>query len=64
MNNTKQQLFERIDQFTGELGIPVTAFTRNVNISVSSYYKWRSGVLKISDIALQRIDEYLAKYGF
>ena len=64
MNNTKEQILKRIDNFTSELGVPNTAFVRNVGISVTTYYKWRKGSLALSNATMQRISDYLSKYNF
>lgn len=47
-----------------ELGVPVTAFCRKVSISASAYYAWHRGTIYLSATTLNRIDEYLKKYGF
>lgn len=57
-------LIKRCNRFLTELGVPVTVFARNVHLSPQSIYEWRKQKLKLSDLALQRIDDYLAKYGF
>ena len=57
-------LEKRCKQMIEELGIPVTAFCRNVNISASAYYAWHRGTIDLSAATLDRIDEYLKKYGF
>lgn len=57
-------LIERCQHFLDELGVPVTAFCLRVEISAASFYKWRSGDLRLSDGTLQRIDSYLTNYNF
>lgn len=47
-----------------ELGIPVTKFCRNINLSTFTYYEWRKGNLELSDERIKAIDAYLAKYNF
>ena len=57
-------LEKRCNQMIEELGIPVTAFCRKVNISASAYYAWHRGTIDLSATTLDRIDKYLKKYGF
>ena len=61
MNET---MIQRCNRFLEALGVPVTRFCQQVNISTSSIYKWRKGHLTLSEGTLQRIDGYLIKYGF
>ena len=61
MNTTLQQ---RCTRFLEALGLPVTAFGRLVGLSSSSIHKWRSGLLKLSDVTERKIDQLLHKYGF
>ena len=58
------QLENRITTFMTELGIPMTAFCKNIGMSTSSIRKWKNRQLQLSDAKLQHIDEYLRKYGF
>lgn len=58
------ELENRITKFMTELGIPMTAFCRNIGMSTSTIRKWKKGQVQLSDAKLQRIDEYLRKYGF
>lgn len=57
-------LKDRCKKFTHELGIPITRFCRNINISTMAYYSWQSDDLKLAESTLKRINEYLSKYGF
>lgn len=57
-------LQKRCKQMIKELGIPVTAFCRKVNISASAYYAWHRGTMDLSASTLARIEEYLSRYGF
>ncbi len=57
-------LISRCNKFLDELGIPVTSFSCRVKLSPQSLYDWKKGKLKLSDVTLKRIDEYLKKYGF
>lgn len=57
-------LKERCAQMLRELGTPVTVFCRKVNISRSAYYAWQLDTLDLSNSTLERIDNYLTKYGF
>lgn len=58
------ELEKRITKFMAELGIPMTAFCKNIGMSTSTIRKWKKGQVQLSEIRLQRIDEYLRKYGF
>lgn len=57
-------LSERCKHFIEEVGVPVTVMCRKVNLSTRSLYYWFNGKLRLSDAALQRIDEYLKQFGF
>lgn len=54
----------RAKTFLEELGIPVTAFARRVELSESSVRHWIGGYYILSQKNLDRIDAYLSKYGF
>lgn len=54
----------RVDTFLNEMGITVTAFTKNVGISKSSFYKWMSEERNISYAMQRKISDYLENYGF
>lgn len=54
----------RAKTFLEELGIPVTAFARRVELSESSVRHWIGGYYVLSQKNLDRIDAYLSKYGF
>jgi len=60
MDNIK----ERTLTFMSEVGVPTSAFAKNVGLSASTLYKWKIGLVKISSSALNRIDEYLSKFGY
>lgn len=55
---------ERCQKMLDELGIPVTKFCRNINLSTFTYYEWRKGNLELSDERMKAIDAYLTKYNF
>jgi len=57
-------LQERCKKFMDELGIPVTSFCRRIDLSLSGYYGWKTGEIKLSQATLERIDSYLKHYGF
>lgn len=57
-------LKERCKKMIDELSISVTGFCRKINISASAYYAWRRGAIELSTTTLNRIDNYLTKYGF
>ncbi len=60
----KNELIERIDKFMNELGVPMTAFCRNIGVSTSAIAKWKKSNLELKESTLNRIDEYLCRYGF
>lgn len=55
---------ERCQRMLDELGIPVTKFCRNINLSTFAFYEWKKGNMKLSDERIKAIDAYLAKYNF
>ena len=57
-------LLKRCENFLTELSVPVTAFSAKVGLSPQALYSWRRGKLILSKASLQRIDDYLSKYGF
>ena len=57
-------LKERCKRMLDELSISVTGFCRKINISASAYYAWCRGTLELSTTTLDRINDYLTKYGF
>lgn len=58
------ELSERLQRFLNELGVPVTTVCRKINLSTRALYYWRDGKLNLSKSTLQRLDEYLSRYGF
>lgn len=58
------KLIERCQNMITEFDIPITKFCKKILISQSTFYAWRNGQLKLSTHTLQRIDDYLSKYGF
>lgn len=61
MDNTLQQ---RCTRFFEALGVPITAFSRMIGVSASAVYKWRSGLLRLSETTEYKIDKILTRYGF
>ena len=57
-------LKERTKKFLNELGIPMTSFARNIGRSPQAIYGWFADRLKLSDNTLNKIEEFIAKYGF
>lgn len=57
-------LITRCQRFLEELAVPATVFCKKVELSTSSFYRWRNGKLNLSDATLERIDTYLSKYNF
>ena len=58
------ELEKRASKFLLELGIPMTAFCKNIGMSTSTIRKWKNGQLQLSEKTAKHIDEYLCKYGF
>lgn len=57
-------LIRRCENMMKELGIPLTAFCKNIELSPSAYYKLRHGDLNVSQETAQRIETFLDKYNF
>lgn len=64
ISNNSEHIKQRCKSFIAELGTPVTVFCRNIGISPSAYHHWQKGMLKLADSTVERISEYLDKYGF
>lgn len=58
------KLVTRCRNMMAELGIPVTRFCQNINLSTHSYYLWVNGKIVLSDGRTEKISNYLKKYGF
>lgn len=57
-------LAQRCKNFMRELGVPTTKFCANIKLSRTSLYDWMNGKINLSASALNRIEEYLSRYGF
>ena len=57
-------LRDRVRDFLNEFGMPITVFCKKIEISPGYFYKWKVGKVNFSEEALQRISDYLSKYGF
>ena len=57
-------LIQRCQKMIDELGIPLAAFCRNIGISSSYFYACKNGRMDFSKTVAERINNYLAKYGF
>ena len=57
-------LTKRCENMMKELGIPLTAFCKKIELSPSAYYKLRHEDLKVSQKTAQRIEVFLTKYNF
>lgn len=55
---------ERCQKMIDELGIPVTKFCRNINLSTFTFYEWKKNNIKLSDERMKDIDAYLKRYNF
>ena len=50
-------LRERVKKFINEFGIPITVFSKNVNISPASYHKWIRGAFEFSEKRAEKISQ-------
>lgn len=57
-------LRDRVQKFIDEFDMPITVFCRKIELTPDSYYKWKKGQLNLSEKTLQRISDYITKYGF
>ena len=57
-------LRDRVQKFLDEFEMPITVFCKKIEISPGYFYKWRVGQVNLSEEALNRISDYLSKYGF
>lgn len=57
-------LVERLNKFLDEVGVPMTVVARKVGLSPQAIYQWKSGTLRLSDVAQSRIDEYLKGFNY
>lgn len=57
-------LRDRVQNFLNELEMPITVFCKKIEVSPSYFYKWRVGQVNFSEKTLQRISNFLSKYGF
>ena len=57
-------LRDRVERFLNEFGMPITVFCKKIEISPGYFYKWKVGKVNFSEETLQRISNYLSKYGF
>lgn len=55
---------QRCKNFISEFGTPVTVFAQKIGISASSYHRWQKGFLKLADDTVERISDFLDKYGY
>lgn len=60
----ERKLIMRCEQFISELGLPVTRFCKNIDLSPTAYYSWRRGEMNMRREKQKEIDEYLKKYNF
>jgi len=47
-----------------EVGVPMTVVARKVNLSPQAIYQWKSGALRLSEVAQSRLDEYLKSFNY
>lgn len=57
-------LAERCFKFIETVGVPITKFCRNINLSRTCLYDWKNGKIKLSDKTLERIESYISQFGF
>lgn len=58
------ELKERCKKMISELGIPVTRFCVNIQLSTHTYYLWQNGRTALSKKRTDQISNYLKRYGF
>ena len=63
-NMNQEELKKRARRFTEELQVPISRFANKVGFDRSSYYRWLKGENVFSEAKLNKIDNYLKKYGF
>ena len=59
-----EKLIERSVKMIDEMGIPVTKFCQRVNVSTSTFYKWKRGELEITKARQEEIDNFLRRYDY
>lgn len=57
-------LKERAAAFLSASGVPITKFCRRLDMATSTYYRWQSGILDLSESRLKSIDSYLNQFGY
>ena len=56
---------ERFRKFREDVGVPIARVCRDVDMSQSALYHWIGKAnIELSDKALDRIDNYLKKFGY
>lgn len=60
----QNQLKERSKKFIEEFEMPITVFCKHVGFSTRSWYFWIKDQLSFASATLDKIDNYLSKYGF
>ena len=58
MSLLKQQTTDTLKR----VGIPTTVFCRKVGISVTAFYRWRQGDLRLSDEKVERIKAFVRQF--
>lgn len=57
-----QALKQQITDTLKRVGIPMTVFCRKVGISVTAFYRWRQGDLRLSDEKVDRIKTFVLQF--
>lgn len=55
---------ERCLSFISDLDLPVSRFCKNVDISSTTFYRWQSDDLRLSQETENRIKNYLQRFGY
>lgn len=55
-------LKERSKKFMQEIGLPLSRFSQNVNLSCNAVRKWLNDELNLKPETEKRIDDFLKKY--
>ena len=57
-------LRQRVQNFLGELNLPVSKFVKNIDVARTTYYRWIAKDFDFGEARAEQIDRYLSKYGF
>ena len=64
MKIEQKQLCKRCTKMMDDVGISKTSFCKRIALSTSAFYVWKAGNLELSKTTLDRIDTFLARFGY